>query len=500
MRNVKRVIVGGVVLVWAVNLGAHTASPPLDNAVLEWNRVALSAIQQSNLGAPFAARAIAVLNTCLYDSWAAYDERAVGTELHDALRRPAGEWTLNNRQETVSYAAYRALTDLFPEYAASVYTPVLNRLGYSVSASTDINTPVGIANVACGAVLELRHRDGSDQSGDLAPGAYSDWTKFTPTNRPTGLAAINRGLSDPNHWQPLSYVDSTGTLEVQKFAGAHWGQVIPFALAKSDQFRRVLARYGPATYGTEAYKSQADELVHISATLTDEQKAISEYWSDGPFTVQSPGHWLTFAKFVSERDRHTLSDDVKMFFALSNALFDAGIAAWDAKRAWDSVRPISAIRFLYAGQKIRAWGGPGQGTQEIDGSHWRPYQLESSPTPPFPDYVSGHSAYSAAAAEVLLLWTGSDRFGGSYVFPAGGSRIERGITPAGPVTLRWKTFTEAADQAGLSRRYGGIHFKAADWAGRLLGRLVAVECWTLAQKYFDGTAPKCIKQPMQSSS
>ncbi|MGB6475064.1 MAG: vanadium-dependent haloperoxidase [Candidatus Sulfotelmatobacter sp.] len=176
-----------------------------------------------------------------------------------------------------------------------------------------------------------------------------------------------------------------------------------------------------------------------------------------------------------------------MFFVLSNAVFDASIAAWDAKREYDSVRPVTAIPFLFRGKTIRSWGGPAKGTVEMDGSQWIPYQPATFPTPPFPEYLSGHSTYSAAAAKVLELWTGSDHFGDSVTLPAGSSKIEPGVTPAHPVTLSWETFTDAANQAGISRRYGGIHFRAADLAGRLLGRLVAVKSWQKAQSYFDGS-------------
>ena len=136
---------------------------------------------------------------------------------------------------------------------------------------------------------------------------------------------------------------------------------------------------------------------------------------------------------------------------------------------------------------IRSWGGPGKGTVEMDGARWIPYQAATFPTPPFPDYVSGHSTYSAAAARILALWAGNDRFGDSVTLPAGSSKIEPGTAPAHPVVLSWPTFTDAADEAGLSRRYGGIHFRAADLAGRLLGRFVATEAWRKAASYFDGT-------------
>jgi hypothetical protein len=195
-----------------------------------------------------------------------------------------------------------------------------------------------------------------------------------------------------------------------------------------------------------------------------------------------------FAQWISERDHHNLDDDAKMFFVLHNAILDAGIAAWDMKRAYDSVRPVTAIPFLFAGKKIRAWGGSGKGTVEMDGSNWMPYQPASFPTPPFPDYVSGHSTYSSTAASILASWTGSDRFGYSVTLPKGSSKIEPGVTPVRPVTLTWTTLTEAAEEAGLSRRYGGLHFERADLAGRQLGRLVASKAWAKAQTYFDGTA------------
>jgi hypothetical protein len=369
----------------------------------------------------------------------------------------------------------------------SVYVPLMKQLGYDPNdRSTDIETPAGIGNVACVAVLEFRHHDKSNQLGDLAQGPYSDWSGYAPVNTPAAVPA-RAAAADANHWQPLTYVDANGNLVLQRFVGAQWCFVTPFALAKGEEFREGLGP-GPAKYGSAEYQQQAEELIALSAGLTDRQKMISEYWADGPDTEQPPGHWLRFAQFVSARDRHTLDDDVKMFFALTNAMLDAGIAAWDAKRAYDSVRPVTAISLLYRGKKIRAWGGPGKGTIEMDGSQWLPYQPATFPTPPFPDYVSGHSTYSAAAARILTLWTGGERFGESVTLTSGSSKIEPGVTPAQPVTLKWETFTEAANEAGLSRRYGGIHLARADLAGRQLGRLVADKVWPKAQSFFDGTA------------
>jgi PAP2 superfamily len=477
------------VILLSLMASASTAQPVV---TLQWDNAVLQGIRDSKLGAPVVARALAVVHTCMYDAWAAYDERAIGTQLRDALRRPASERTLINKQQAISYAAYRALVDVLPVDTNSVYVPLMKQLGYDpTDESTDTETPTGIGNVACGAVLEFRHHDKSNQFGDLAQGAYSDWSGYEPVNTPSPVP-VRTNLTgpnpvDPNRWQPLTYVNSTGDMVAQRFVGAQWCFVTPFALSSGDELRWLVQLLGPAKYGAKEYQGQAEELVEISAGLTDRQKMIAEYWSDGPNSEQPPGHWALFAQFVSARDQHTLDDDVKMFFALSNAIFDAGIAAWDAKRTYDSVRPVTAIALLNQGKTIRSWGGPGKGTVEMDGACWIPYQAATFPTPPFPDYVSGHSTYSAAGARILALWTGSDRFGNSVTLPAGSSKIEPGITPAKGLELKWETFTDAANEAGMSRRYGGIHFRGVDLAGRLLGRFVAMEAWQKAQSYFDGT-------------
>src|SRR5207247_5880685 len=134
-----------------------------------------------------------------------------------------------------------------------------------------------------------------------------------------------------------------------------------------------------------------------------------------------------FAEFVSRRDTHTLDDDVRMFFALGNALLDASISAWDAKRSYDSERPDTAIHCLYEGRMIRAWGGPYQGTQVLRGESWRPYQVATLVTPPFPEFFSGHSVFSAAAGEILRSFTGGDDFGFIATIRAGSSLIEPGL-------------------------------------------------------------------------
>jgi hypothetical protein len=255
--------------------------------------------------------------------------------------------------------------------------------------------------------------------------------------------------------------------------------VTPFALRSAAQFRPD----GPVAHVDErgrpnrAYVRQARDVLRDSRQLDDRTKSIAASWWDGPSTELPPGHWCLLAQYVSRRDRHSVDQDAKPFFALTGASLDASIAAWDAKRAYDSVRPITAIRELYRGRTVLAWGGPGRGTRPIRGEDWLPYQPATVVTAPFAEYLSGHSTFSAAAAEVLASFTGSRRFGLSVTIPAASSMIEPGVVPSRPVTLTFPTFDEAAEQAGRSRRYGGIHFEAGDLDGRRPGRRVGANAW-----------------------
>jgi hypothetical protein len=445
--------------------------------VVSWNNRALQSIRDAHPGPTIVARALAITHTCMFDAWAAYDSQAVATILGSSLRRPAGESTQANKAKAMSFAAYHCLLDLFPGDLQK-YNALMTSLGYDPSdTSTDPSTPVGIGNRVATSVINFRHHDGSNQLGDLRTGFYSDYTGYVPLN------TINT-VNNPDHWQPLLVPDDDGVIAPQRFTTPQWGQVIPFALTSGAQLRPA-APIANATDPT-GYSAQATELITISAQLTDEQKVIAEYWADGPSSETPPGHWCLFAQFVSARDHHTDDDDVKMFFALGNALLDASIAAWDSKRVYDSVRPITAIHFLFAGQSIQAWAGPFLGTRAIDGGTWQPYQPLAVVTPPFPEYISGHSTFSAAAARILFHFTGSDTFNDSATIGAGSSKVEPGTTPHQAVTLSWATFSAAADEAGISRRYGGIHFAAGDLAGRAVGKQVGDLVWTKALTFING--------------
>ncbi|HET7452734.1 MAG TPA: vanadium-dependent haloperoxidase [Thermoanaerobaculia bacterium] len=465
----------------ASRVDAVPGQQPGDDAVLLWNQALLQAVRDTKPGPTVVARAVAVAHTCMYDAWSAYDPVAVPTRFHPRWRRPSAERTPDAKAEAVSYAAWIALRDLFPSETA-LFDGLLSQQGYtSISA---LSVPASVGTTAANAVLAFRHHDGSNQLGDLAPGAYADYTGYVPANPPEPAA-----VADPNRWQPLQVSDGNGGFVIQKYTTPQWGLVLPFALASGDELRPP----APVTYPSDAYLEQAQELIDFSANLTDEQKATAEYFADGPSSEFPPGHWCLFAISTSRRLGYTLDQDVRMFFAVGNALLDASIAAWDAKRAYDSVRPVTAIHYLYTiGMlgEIEAWGGPCAGTQTIPASLWRPYQLSTVVTPPFPEFFSGHSVFSAAAAEVLRSFTGSDTLDVSYVIPAGTFRGEPGCGPKDDVVLVFPTFSSAADAAGMSRRWGGIHFRDGDLTGRATGRVVGAKVWAKAQTYFDGTAPE----------
>ncbi|MEV1174803.1 vanadium-dependent haloperoxidase [Nonomuraea sp. NPDC049784] len=448
-------------------LPAQATSP---NVVVRWNEALLAAVRGGTLGPPQAARALAIVQTCAYDAWAAYDPVAVGTRLGGSLRRPAPERTEAGKAEAISFAAHLAAVDLYPAQRAA-FDALMAELGYDPADPSSRPAQTGVT--ACQAVLDHRHADGSNQFG-----GYADTTGYAPVNAPVVVSDPLTSLAEPGRWAPLTYVNRAGALVTPPFLAPHWGRVASFSGAARDLADSVPAPYA---YPSSGFSKQAAEIVSGTASLTDRQKAIAEYWADGPNSETPPGHWCLFAQRISARDQHSLDQDAKMFFALANSVMDAGIASWEVKRDHDSARPITAIRFLYRGKQIPTWGG-----RTIDGASWVPYQAPTFPTPPFAEYVSGHSTFSAAAAEVLKRFTGSDTFGEQAVIAKGSSQVEPGVTPAQDVTLRWPTFTEAADEAGMSRRYGGIHFRPGDLQGRALGRAVGTAAWDRAKAYWTG--------------
>jgi hypothetical protein len=499
MRKLTTVI--GLVLILALGLVATLGRPQParaatgDSVVLAWNQQLLDTFKETRTGPTIAARALAVVHTAIYDAWAAYDPVAVGTRLGGNLRQPAAERTLDNKTKAVSFAAYASLVDLFPA-RQGIYSQQMADLGYAVDGS-DTSTAAMVGGAAAQAVLDFRHHDGANQLGDEPGGtpgvAYSDYTGYQPVN-------TWDKINDPDRWQPLCIptpppgaTECTG--RIQTFLTPHWDHVRPFALTSPGQFRAP----GAYTYlGADGkpsgkYVDQVDKMTQYSKQLDDFRKTTAEYWEDGPGTITPPGHWNQFAQWVARRDTNSVDEDARLFFALNNALLDASISAWDGKCTWDSIRPISAVRWLQRGKIIQAWGGPYKGPSYIKGEDWIPYRPPNDPAPPFAEYASGHSTFSGAAAEVLTGFTGRGNFELKVTIPAGSSKVEPKTdthpgVPAKPITLSWTNFRYAAEQAGLSRQYGGIHFEHGDKDARAAGASVGKNAWAKAVTYFNGTA------------
>ncbi len=283
----------------------------------------------------------------------------------------------------------------------------------------------------------------------------------------------------------------------------------------------------------------------------DYTRVLAEFWADGPTSETPPGHWYTIFNTITQHpalkrrlagsgpDLGPLEWDVKGYFALGGAMHDVAICAWGIKGWYDSARPVSAVRAmadrgqssdpnlpsyhpdglpLYPGHieliqagdplagpnnenvgqvKLWAWRGPtvitSPATQQAGvgwtlAREWWPYQRPTFVTPPFPGYISGHSTYSRAAAEVLTELTG-DAF-----FPGGMSQFEIRkneflVFEEGPsvdMTLQWATYRDAAEQSSLSRIWGGIHPPIDDVPGRRLGEKIGLAAFARANDFFEG--------------
>ena len=212
-----------LITVCLIALGVPSEAYASNDAV-RWNSALLQAIRNTAFPPVHAARAFAIVHTCMYDAWAAYDDVAVGTRAGAALRRPDRERTLANQRQALSYAAYQALVDLFPT-ERRLADAEMGRLGYDPRDISSV--AAGVGTNAGDAVLAFRHRDGSNQLGDLNGGEpYSDYTGYSPVND------VDR-VSDPNRWQPLraSLKMMPGLLasrwisdgEPHVFLAPHWG-------------------------------------------------------------------------------------------------------------------------------------------------------------------------------------------------------------------------------------------------------------------------------------
>ncbi len=286
----------------------------------------------------------------------------------------------------------------------------------------------------------------------------------------------------------------------------------------------------------------------------DYARVLAEFWADGPESETPPGHWFVILNEVNDHPLSTrrfagagpelgnLEWEIKSYFTLGGAMHDSAVAAWGVKGWYDYIRPVSSLRAMadlgqssdpglpsyhmdgiplepgyielveagdplagdaseHVGKiKVLAWRGPDYiadpatedaGVGWILAENWWPYQRPSFVTPPFAGYVSGHSTFSRAAAEVMTALTGD-----AY-FPGGMSGFEVSMNeflvfeegPSVDMTLQWATYRDASDQCSLSRIWGGIHPPIDDIPGRLMGIEIGVDAFDLAADMFNGVAP-----------
>jgi len=390
--------------------------------------------------------------------------------------------------------------------------------------------------------LGIRNRDGHDYWVYQDPGQ-------PPSHAGSSSAAYKWSFSLVAIWS--SHLDPTDG-EVLDISPRSIGNVqsYPATVEEYDEFYDRLAGGDPGT-GHALNPATGQPYEPQIVPRGDYARVLAEFWADGPDSETPPGHWFVIFNSVSDNPllvkRYEgagpilgpLEWDVKGYFTLGGAMHDAAIAAWGVKGWYDYVRPVSAIRamadrgqssdplqpsydpdgiplepglieLIAAGDplagaanenvgkiKLYAWRGPTlitdpavdeAGVGWILAENWWPYQRPTLVTPPFAGYVSGHSTFSRAAAEVLTALTGDPYFPGgmsSFEVKANDFLVfEEG--PTVDMTLEWATYRDAADQCSLSRIWGGIHPPIDDMPGRLMGARVGPEAFEFARSYILG--------------
>jgi hypothetical protein len=583
-----------------------TSSHPGWSIAREWNEVLLEAIRHDLPAPTVHARNLYHVSAAMWDAWAAYDPVASGVFVHekleardpDAARQEAMSYAAYRILES-RYLASTGASDTIPSLdglmAAMCYPTEVTE--------TDGPSPAALGNRIAAAILAAGLADGSNEAGGYADPSYEPVNPPLVVAEP-GTTLDDPDRWQPLQLAQMISQNGIPIADgVQQFIGPHWGRVTSFALPPAgpdgipidpgppprlddpataqsyrDQAVEVL-RYSalldpadgervdisPASYGNNALGTNdgtgrsrnpvtGEPYEPVIVARADFARVLAEFWADGPRSETPPGHWNTIANTVSdaldpELRIGGLGDvvgrlewDVKLYLALNGATHDAAVAAWGLKGHYDSIRPISMIRYMGGlgqssdptgpsydpnglplvdglvevvteassrpGQRhsaladhvgeiaVRTWvGNPDDPEHGVGGVgwiravEWVPYQMPTFVTPSFAGYISGHSTFSRAAAEVLTGFTGSEFFPGGmgeWTIPAGSLDFEAG--PTTDVTLSWATYFDAADQAGVSRLYGGIHISADDFTGRRVGSEVGRACWEQAQRLYAGEA------------
>jgi hypothetical protein len=465
-----------------------------------WDEAAL-AVGPANDSPALQARNLFHLSAAIWDAWVAYQPRGSGYFLKEKDRAANVQAA---REAAISYAAYRLLlwrasygADAGPAFER--LTAVLRSLCYRPGfVSKKGDSPAALGNRIAAAAIAYGQHDGS-----LEREHYVDAT-YTPANEPLILSQPGTAMHDRTFWQPLALgkIVVKGSLplasKVQSFVGSQWGRVRGFSLPAAKNGLPIDPGAPPVgDPSSAAYKQAAVNVIRWSARAGG--ATIAARWNS---STPAPARWNSIANSVSDsqnrgsRAARRLAYDVKLYFALNGALHDAAVATWGAKRTYQSVRPISMIRELaFQGQSsdrhqpsysadglplvaglveliTKASSAPGQRHAALAGhagdiairtaagwtlgTRWLP--RGGIVTPPYPGWVSDGSAFGRAAATILTAETGSRRY------------------------------RRTADQEGMSGLYAGTQIAADDVAGRRLGSQVGRQAWTLAQRYFAGTA------------
>jgi membrane-associated phospholipid phosphatase len=375
--------------------------------VFQWNDLALEAIRNTSTNPLLASRALAIESLVVFDTINAI--RGLPACLVTAPP-PAGA----SLEAAISAAAHQALSYLFPAQQALFDAQLAADLALIPDGeSEDLGVLFGMA--IADQVIALRDVDGWNAVVPYQPtGEIGDWA---PT--PPGFAPA---------------------------LGPHWGRVEPFTLVSGDQVRPP----PPPALTDAAYAQAFNEVKALgrvdSAVRTAEQSEIAFFWADGAGTETPPGHWNSIATRIAAELDLGAFEAARALALLNIGMADAAIACWDAKFVYDFWRPVTAIQ-------LADLDGNPDTTADPD---WLPLIA----TPPFPEYVSGHSTFSGVAAQVLTALFGEVPF---VTTSDGLPNVQRAFD----------NFADAAAEAAQSRIYGGIHYAFASAEGLSMGGEIA---------------------------
>lgn len=471
------------------------------NDAYEWMSFSLDVIRISKMLPTSGARALYLISQAMYDTVTSFSPK-IRPYICRIKKHP--NFTRNQIKEAIAGAAYTMIKKLFKD---SEEIMVMNEKFYE--KKTDFFSSASSIGSKCAEeVYESRSQDGSNELGNK-PGSkdgkpYSDYTNYTPVNPPQRADRHQcKNMRSFLHWTPLIIQNpTTGEFTTQEAATPHWGRVKTFTTPIS-LIDSVKPPPFPGSESENQFMEEVDEILEIFSKIGDKEKIIAEFWADGFLESATPaGHWTYITLYMIEKKCLSLIDSVVLLFLQSAACLDTSILVWATKRRFDYARPISLIKCMKENETISTWKGYYSGIGDTLGINWKPYQDRGFITPPFQEYCSGHSAFARSSAEILKSFFGSDDYGERIIIPRGKSLYEpkitdrtnslyldgvtnvvnqgsnsKGYSPSSDVVLEWSTFTDAAIECGLSRRYAGVHWRSGDIECRNLGRKIGKIVW-----------------------